>query len=401
MKIINQVVETIKDDEVQDNHHSFREEIKPNLKVSKKTVFVKESIEKNEKEFFDKQKQKENFEKEKAIDRQKEREKEKETEKLILIDNEKLKLKPLEKEKDIFINLDYKVKKDIIQETTLSNFDQNQNNCSNNLNTQINNKLKNNNQNFVNNNPQMSNIFSQSNIINANKKENNLFQNENPNIIDFSNKNNQEEVINLKAKSGIQRMSFNQNDEIININNVLIDTKLNIKFVSNLSNNLNDQGINTNNPAKQQTNNNIFYNLSKNFSAEQLLIKDFPKEQENKNNDIFLEKDSSLKRKFMSEANLMISPEKNMIKDEKPSTVISAKFKNFDLINEDFEDLFNDKTEVVENAGTDLNKLGIPKSMKKKKKNPIIDDVKYQDLNTRENFNFYSSSVFSKNSNKK
>ena len=332
--------------------------------------------------------EKENQEKENPVEIKKDKiEKENEEKQKLILENEILKQKLRENEvekqkllenegaKDIFVNLDYKIRKDKNKET--NNTDPKKNSIKYSISI-----------------PQNINVLK----LREDKRESkigDLNVIENPNIpsnIFSSNK----DLLNIKAKSGIPREIQNNINQNLDKNFELIDIMSNIKVGNTLSNNFSDPRITANNDSNQQNNYNKVNTLIKESRSENTLNNNFTNIPSKQNNNL-LTKEKSLSpfKIFIPDPKILNSPETKKIKDDIPSTLISAKLKNFDLANENLEDLFNGKSQA-ENPENDYFKN---KSLKKKK-NSKVDDPKYHDVKTTENFNFYSSNVFS-NINKK
>jgi hypothetical protein len=140
----------------------------------------------------------------------------------------------------------------------------------------------------------------------------------------------------------------------------------------------------------------LYKNNSNSSSLNNLLIVNNPPMTEHtanpKRNDISDESEDIQEKIILKASSHSHLPSNELRKNELVfGGNLSDKFKYFDLSNnEDFNELFKDDT------GVNPDDMSGNQLKRKKKKNIFAEDEKYRDLKTTENFNFYSSNIFSK-----
>ena len=250
-----------------------------------------------------------------------------------------------------------------------------------------------NNENYIKNNLN-NNMKKDINYVRNDSKILTLIDMNTPEMTESFQNNNE---INLKARSEsrvkISLKEVNDNNET--------DSMSNLKVVNNPSNEILYDKIEKTNPVEPHFKTNIFYKLSSQIKSDSnLFINNSPPQVENNkfnlNDETNLDKLSLNQPDSKSLTNLLPSFELTHNKNEKLSNNLSTKFKNLNIIKEDLDDLFYNKDEDLENAETKFLKESMGKPLKNKKKNSIINDVKYKDIKTKEKFNLYASNIFAK-----
>lgn len=216
-------------------------------------------------------------------------------------------------------------------------------------------------------------------------------------------KNNEEMLIkarpnleeNSKVKMEENKVHIQDLPNIINLGHINLEKLPNEKLYSSIDENsqINLRGKNIVKEEEKAKNN--LYTKSNTSSTNNLLIVNNAPLTENadnnRSNDISCEYENNQEKKFLKASSHSQFPTIELRKNEiVVGNVLTEKLKYFNLSNnEDFNELFKDDTGVSPENGNEIQK-------KKKKKNIYADDVKYRDLKTTENFNFYSSNIFSK-----
>ncbi len=235
-----------------------------------------------------------------------------------------------------------------------------------------------------------SNIF----LNNRNDSNNNEGTNEINKSIKIKEENNTEKIKEKNEKIvhslRIINPEINEIEKIQAVeNNLILDEKNDINLRGKSSIDPEEKGVK------------IYKNNSNSSSLNNLLIVHNPPLTEHtakiKTNDISDESEDNQEKRILKASSHSQLRSNDLRKNELVvGAKLSDKFKYFDLSNnEDFNELFKDDT------GVNPEDVSDNQQKRKKKKNLLADDEKYRDLKTTENFNFYSSNIFTKKSKNK